>query len=519
MAGIRSSLIFSFSEKYISLIIQLIASMVVARLITPEQFGIFAVAFSLISFTQAIRDMGVNSYIIHKTTLSHSDVRACLFVTLVAAWLLASLIFFVTPIIARLYGDGVRIAVYVLLLNLIIMPISSTILAVLQREMRFDLLLRINLAATVANAGCSVALAASGWGFVSLAWASVASQLVTAAVATCCRPQLQHFMPSYIGARAVFRFGGMVTLSSLLSQVSGNIANLITAKFVTLEAMGLFSRSQSVSGLFSKLIMDAIHPLMLPLFSRLNRTDSDVSPAFAQTISYLAVVTWPFMCFLSLCAEPIIHVMFGDQWIDAALLLRLIAIGGLFWIIPCVANPLLVALGRVNVILRIQLINQVIAVVGVVVAAMHGIEAVALAVIPISAAHAWVWLHYATGVVSVRVGSIVRAACVAMIVTAMALTVPAVVIIFGEGLGQVEVLILAAAGAAFGWLAGVFLCGHPLAAEVGRLVLHIKEASVRWGFVVLARGLGVGTQRSSQAEAPPAKRELSGGRINPETLR
>ncbi len=211
--------------------------------------------------------------------------------------------------------------------------------------------------------------------------------------------------------------------------------------------------------------------------------------------------------------------MFGDQWIDAALLLRLIAIGGLFWIIPCVANPLLVALGRVNVILRIQLINQVIAVVGVVVAAMHGIEAVALAVIPISAAHAWVWLHYATGVVSVRVGSIVRAACVAMIVTAMALTVPAVVIIFGEGLGQVEVLILAAAGAAFGWLAGVFLCGHPLAAEVGRLVLHIKEASVRWGFVVLARGLGVGTQRSSQAEAPPAKRELSGGRINPETLR
>ena len=476
---VRSSLAFSFLEKYIAFVIQLISSMIVARLITPEQFGIFAIAFSIVSFTQAIRDMGTNSYIIQKTCLIAPDVRACLFVGFIVAASISVILLFTSGLIGKLYGPDVLSAVFILIFNLFLMPISSTIFAVLQREMRFDLLLRINIAGAIANSGCAIALAAAGWGAVSLAWACVAGQLASALGAALSRPHREHFFPSYVGAKEVFRFGSVVMLGTLLSQISTNIANLITARFVTLEALGLYNRAQSVSSLFSRLIMDAINPIMLPLFSNLQRENSGMSQKVLDILSLLAVITWPFTCLLSICSEPFIVVMFGDQWRDAAILLRLIAIGGLFWIIPSVANPVLVAMGRAKDVLHIQLINQIIAIVGVTVAAMQGIEIVAFAVIPISALHSYVWLYYTQTVIGVHIGQVVRSLCKSAVITIVTLAAVGCVMIVGDGATPLEKLVFAVSAAGLSWFVAVFILRHPIASEVSRLALYAKRTAIR----------------------------------------
>lgn len=479
MVQIRLPLLYSVFEKYSSLIIQFVASLIVARLLSPTEFGVFAVAFSIVGFTQAVREMGVNSYIIQKDTITCSDIRACLFVTVAISLAMAFLLTLLLPLIGRVYGDDVRTATSIMTANLLLMPVSSTIFAVLQREMRFDLLLRINIAGSLANAGCTIGLAASGWGYLSLAWGCVAGLLTNTAVAAAYRPHRQHFSPSYVGAAGVFRFGSVLMLGTLLSQVSTNIANLITARFVNLEAMGLFSRAQSVSGLFSRLIMDGIQPILLPLFSQFNRTNADLGVTFVQTFSYLGVVVWPFVGFISICSQQIIVVMFGDQWQEAAFLLQAIAIGGVFWIIPSITNPALVAMGRVNRILRIQVINQLFALFGVLLAAMHGIEAVAIAVIPISAAHAAVWLYYTYGIVGLSARSMIRAACVCAVVTGIALAIPIIVILFCDHLLHLERLILAGSGCVVGWLAGIAFCRHPLGRELLRALSFLREARLR----------------------------------------
>lgn len=480
MTSVRNSLIFSLAEKYIGLLIQLFSSMIVARLVTPEQFGIFAVAFSLISFTQAIRDMGVNSYIIHKKSLSNTDVRACLFVTFTSAWLLASSLFLLSPVIEDLYGADVRLSVRILLLNLMVMPISSTIFAVLQREMRFDLLLRINLAGAFTNAALAIALAASGWGPLSLAWACVAGQLASAVVAACYRPHLHHFLPSYTGAREVFRFGSVVMLGTLLSQISTNVANLITAKFVTLDELGLFSRSQSVSGLFGKLIMDGIQPLLLPFFSGITRKNISLAPSIEKLTSYVAVVSWPFFGFLAVCSKPLILLMFGWQWEYAAYLLIPVSIAGMFWVVACVLQPILVALGRADVTLRIQIINQVISLVLVVLSAMYGVTAVAIAAIPISAAHGCIWLFYSARVVDIGTRRLVRTACWSGFVTMGSLVLPLLTVILINDAAPLIQLVCCAGGAASGWIACVFLCRHPISDEIGYLAGHAKKTARAW---------------------------------------
>jgi O-antigen/teichoic acid export membrane protein len=98
----------------------------------------------------------------------------------------------------------VRQATTVLVVSFFVMPVSSTIVAVLQREMDFAALLRINLAGILANSGVSVLLAAQGWGALGLAWASVAGQATLAAVAALHRPHAEHFIPSAQGAARSF---------------------------------------------------------------------------------------------------------------------------------------------------------------------------------------------------------------------------------------------------------------------------------------------------------------------------
>src|SRR3954451_12761261 len=107
--------------------------------------------------------MGVNSYLVQLPDLAPRHIRAGLFATGVVAWLLGLLMLLLCPLVAHFYGDEVRRATTVLVLSFFVMPLSSTVLAVLQREMNFAALLRINLASTVIGSAVAMALAADGY--------------------------------------------------------------------------------------------------------------------------------------------------------------------------------------------------------------------------------------------------------------------------------------------------------------------------------------------------------------------
>ena len=154
----------------------------------------------------------------------------------------------------------------------------------------------------------------------------------------------------------------------------------------------MFSRAQSVTAMFDRLLMSGVGPCCCRISPEQRRGGHDAVESFWQAFGYLSALTWPFFLFVSLYATPIVHVLFGDQWLPAADLLRLIALGGPFWLIGCLVPPLLTALGHVGLILRVQVVAQLVAVIGVGLAAPHGVGAVALAAIPISAAHGLIWL-------------------------------------------------------------------------------------------------------------------------------
>lgn len=478
-SSIRRSLLLSFAEKYSTLTVQFVTSMIVARLITPQAFGVFSIAFAIVGFAHVIREMGVNAYLVQRPTLEAHHIRAGLFATGIVAWGLGLLLIAASPLVGRLYGDDVRHAELILSLSFFVQPVSSTVFAVLQREMNFGALLRINLVGVSANAAIAVALSRAGWGFAGLAWASVIGQAVTSIVAIFYRPHREHFVPSMRGSAEVFRFGAIIMASSLLHQFSTNIANLITARFVSVAAIGLFSRAQSVTGLFSRLVMEAVQPLVLPVLAGMRRAGQDVGAAAWQSLAYIAAIAWPFFLLLALSAEPIVTLLFGAQWIEAAILLRLMSIGGLFWIVQPVAEPLLIAIGRPRLTLMAQSVNQTVAVIGVLIAAPYGVVAVAAAAIAISAVHAMTWLVVLGRVLSLRSARLPYEAGRAVLITAATLALPAALAWFWPALAPLPRLLLTGLGATAGWLVGIFCTAHPVTLELRALIRHLAPRAIR----------------------------------------
>ena len=479
MASVRTSLAISFAEKYSTLVIQFGSSLVVARLLTPDAFGVFAIAYAIVGFAHVIREMGVNAYLVQKRELAPRHIRAALAATCLVAWTLGLVLLAALPWIDALYGAAVRGTTLILLLNFLIMPVSSTIFAVLQREMRFGALLRINLSGILVNSGCAIVLSAEGWGAMGLAWASVAGQFMMVVVAAWHHPRAEHFRPSFSGTGEVFRFGSVVMLSSLLQQLSTNVANLITARFVSLGAMGLFDRAVSTTGLFSRLIMDAVQPLVLPVLADIRRGGRQLEPICLQALGYLAVVTWPLFMFIALHADAMLAVLFGRQWVEAAPLLRLVAFGGLFWIVQPIASPLLISLDRVRLTLEAQAINQAVAVLGVFLAATQGIEAVAAAGIAISAFHAAVWLRYLRRAIHMPLREVSTAAGAAATVTLIAMALPMALALIGGDLHPIPRLLLSGAGCAAGWCLGVLLTRHPISRELTLGLSRVRLTAAR----------------------------------------
>lgn len=173
MANLKKALLISASEKYIVFALQFISSIVLARLLSPHELGIFSVGSLILSLSHALRDLGISNYIIQEKELSPTRLQTAATITLGMSWLLGSGVLLASEPLAEFYREeGVGQVLAVLSLNFFILPFGSVTAAMLRRKMQFDLLIRINLASAVAHATVSIALCYYGAGFIGLAWAA-----------------------------------------------------------------------------------------------------------------------------------------------------------------------------------------------------------------------------------------------------------------------------------------------------------------------------------------------------------
>jgi len=476
--NVRKSLLISFGEKYAVLLISIVSTMILARLLSPAEIGIFSVSVAVVGIAQMIRDLGVTQYLIVEQDLTRDRIRAAFGVTIVISWSLAAALYFGRGSIADFYGEPkLHTALSVLCFNFLLIPFGNPVLSLLRREMAFGALFWINTLTAIVRESMAVGLAFAGFGFMSLVWGSFAAVATTALLATLYRPSQAWVMPGFREWRRVLKFGLPASATSFVSEVGTSTADLALGRIQGFAEVGLYSRAMGLVNLFHHNIMSAVRWVSLPAFAADQRDGNALQANYLKSISYVTVVAWPFYGFLCLMAYPIIRILFEDQWDASVPLVRILAVAGMIAATWNLASQILMVIGLVRKVFWAEVVIQSARVVLIIVAAFHSLELVACAQIVAYVIGFAMYQFYLGRHFSITLGDVFGAIGKSMVVALFAVIGPGIVVlIWGLAPDNLFLSVLVASGgAAAGWAAGLVIVDHPMRGDIHSLIMSRKN--------------------------------------------
>ena len=394
--GVRRSLIVSFAEKYSITFVQLISSLIIARLLSPTEIGLFSVAMLVIGFAHMLRDFGVSNYLVQERELNPEKIRAAFTVTLIIAWTAAVLLHLLSPLLAYFFDQPSLIGlINVLSINFWLIPFSSVAFGLLRRQLNFNALYWINTLTALVSSVLAVILAYSGFSFMSLAWAAVAGSVVTVLLTNLFQPDSAIFWPSRQGVKAVLGFGSKSSVASLAIEAGQSAPELVIGKIINFEAVGFFSRAMGLATLFNKLIMSAVQSVAIPYFANHNRSDANMAAMLEKTLNYLLCIAWPFYVFIAVFADEIILLLYGDQWGDSVVIAQLLCLVFCIRVIPSIISWSMVSVGEVGKNMRGRLIWELSSLLFIIPAAYYSVNWVAAGLIFSNLLGLGIFIHYA----------------------------------------------------------------------------------------------------------------------------
>ena len=470
MGNIRSSIVFSFAEKYLSLVLSLVGTMVLSRLLTPSDTGVYSLAAVWAGIAQVFRDLGVSQYIIQEKELTRDKIRAVYSVSFATSWSLALIIMLSAVPAARFYGEPRLFDVLsVLAFNFAIIPFGSVTMAYMSRELKFRDISIINLFSSLVSLAVSVGLALAGYGVMSLAWATPAATLTTVIVLVFFRPRGLPWLPGVKELRQVLHFVGFAGGARIVDEIGVAAPDIIIGKQLGMHSVGIYSKALGTVRLFHRTVTNAINPIILPYFSDTLRRQQDLKPVLIKASLYTTVLAWPFFLSLAALAYPVIVVLLGDQWLEAVPVARVMCIayichfGGFF-----LFRHILLANGMAKAVAGIITLSTLLQVVGIFAASFFGLLYVAIVVATVNVINLFSSLRAMKAVLAYSPLELLlnnRKSALVALATAAGATVAGLLAQFGW-LPPLPSLMLGGVLGGCGWLASVFAVNHPVTAEV-----------------------------------------------------
>ena len=472
MPSFRRSLLISVTQRYSELALRLVATLALARLLTPAEIGAFVVVASAGTIATVLCDFGVQTYLVQERELTAERREAASGLTWATSLAFAALFVAGGLVAARIESTrplGGLLLVYAL--TLATTPLSWPSTGLLQRDMRFAALYAVGTARAATFAATAIALAALGAGPLALVWACLAENLVAGAIclATAGAPPRPRI--AFAAWRSIARFGAFATANSVIRQTGDAAPGLAAGHTLGLGAAGLLTRAQTLLGLFDKLVVQGVGPVMLPYLSDRARRGADLAPAYLAKLAILGAVAWPAFGVVALTAGSIVRVLLGPQWDDAVPLVRLLCLSGLVLPFNAMNISFFIALGLLPVFTRRQAAVQLIKVLMVVAAAFIGLPAMAVAIVVADLARFVIvqslLARHVRYVGSALAEVLMRSAAV----TAFALAPAILVLLFADPATPLARVVVVGLVVAAGWLAGVLVMRHPLRDEI----MNVRE--------------------------------------------
>ncbi len=377
-----TSMIWNLMERFSTQFVSFIISVVLARLLTPNEYGIIAIILIFVSIASVIIDGGLNTALIQKKDADQTDFSTIFWFCLLLSVGLYLVLFFSAPLIARFYNNDILVPV-LRVLSLVILPdsINSIQRAYVSRHMLFKKLFWINAVAVVLSGSLGIWMAYKGYGVWALVGQSLSSPIL------CCilmwfavnwRPK---FVFSVIKFKGLFDYGWKIFLTNLIVAIYQDIRGLLIGKIYQPATLAFFDRGKSLPGLLMQNITSSINTVLLPAFADEQDDRGRVKQMIRRSVQVSYLFVMPLLIGFIVTAQNIILVLLTEKWLPAVPFVQIFCIAFILMPIQNVNLTAIKSLGYSGITLKLEVVKKAIEAIILVVSFMINVHAVAWGIV------------------------------------------------------------------------------------------------------------------------------------------
>lgn len=353
--------LWSAIEKFALLGIQFVLQIILARLLTPQDYGIVGILAVFLAIANAFIDCGFTSALVQNQQRTEEDFSTAFYFNVIISFVFYALLFVTAPLIASFYKMPILMPVTrILAFTLPISALGAINRTKLQIAVDFKTQAKATLSAIILSGFIGVGLAYKGFGV----WALVMQTILNALLNTVILFYFVHWFPmlkfSFISFQKMFGFGSKLLAASLLDVFYFNMYPLVIGKMFSATDLGLYSRASSFAHLPSTLTTNIATRVTFPVFSQIQDDLGRLFMAYKKYLSVISGIYAPIVLGLYAIAKPLILVLIGEKWLPAVPLLQILCIACLFDCIAHINLNLLYVKGYTGAVLKLNIIKRII---------------------------------------------------------------------------------------------------------------------------------------------------------------
>ena len=365
--------------------VRFVVGIVLARLLFPEQFGLIGMLTIFMALAQTFLDSGFGAALIQKRDATQIDTCSIFYFNIAVGLVVAGFLCLVAPWIAAFYNQPILTPLTrALSLTIVINSFGLIQNTILTKQINFKTQTKVSLIAGVLSGVIGVILATSGFGV----WSLVVQQISNAFFRTGFLWFLNTWRPALIfslkSLREMFGFGSRLLAAVLLNQIFENIYLLVIGKLFSANDLGIFTRAKTVQELPSQTLSGMVGRVTFPVFSAIQDDPARLKRGLKKVLTMLALMNFPMMIGLATIARPLVLVLLTEKWAECIPYLQLLCLVELLFPLHLINIHTLQALGRADLILRLEIIKKVLVVINIAITVRWGISAMIYGMIAMS---------------------------------------------------------------------------------------------------------------------------------------
>lgn len=366
---------WSFADNIANSGITFLVGLVLANILTPEEYGIMAMVTIFIAVSNSIVDSGFSNALIRKINIRSVDYNTVFYFNLIVSIFLYLILYVSAPAISVFFKEPVlvdvmRVIGWILIINAFAI-IPRTIFV---RNINFKAQTKVSLIASVSSGVIGIGMALAGWGVWSLVGQQLSRQLLnTVFLWIFCRwrPLWEFSTQSF---KELFGFGSKLLASGLIDTIYRDIYYLIIGRFYSAADLGQYTRASQFNTIFSSNLTSVVQRVSYPVLSSIQNEPERLLGAYRRVIKTTMLITFACMLGLAAVAKPLIVILIGEKWLPAVYFLQIICFSGMLYPLHAINLNILQVKGRSDLFLKLEIIKKIIAVIPIAIGIFYGIE-------------------------------------------------------------------------------------------------------------------------------------------------